>query len=170
MWITASDIYCILYVRALHLQVLTRGVSSVCSCTTISANERDNGSVCVHWWHCLLLYSAWQMVCASTVTSPPCLLSSRITSIAPLFFTAAIIVGTTNSSACIRSWKEFVATKPLISPCKSMRGRNKARQQENDHCGFFSHSFRLWHKFKTYWTERKQKIDFWNTRQQTGSC
>ena len=58
--------------------------------------------------------------------------------------------------SCVLSM--FLPTIPRISPCRSLSGRSKARQQEKDHFGFLRHSLKTWCKYAKYWT-RKKMID-----------
>ena len=123
----------------------------VCLCAIVWAIERDSSSVCVPCWQCLFLCSTWELPCASSAIVT---FSSRVISIAPVWFAPARMVGTSRSPDCNWLVRTFVTSKPPKSSCKSLRGRSKTKQQENDHRGFFRHSRRLLYRFKAYWTER----------------
>ena len=122
-------------------------------CATVRAIERNSGSVCVPCWQRLFLSSARQLLCASSVPSSSRALSSRVISIAPLCFTPARMVGASKSPDCNWLVRTVVTSKPPNSSCMSLRGRINAKQQENDHRGFFRHARRLLYRFTTYWTE-----------------
>ena len=108
---------------------------------------------------CVPLGSLWMPTCASerrpwatlnlfAVSSSSSLrstsYSSRVISTAPLSFKVLAIVGISIPPLCSCCVNIFLSVNPSISPCKSFRGNSKARQHENDHFGFFRHSFTLW--------------------------
>ena len=126
-------------------------------CTTMFALESGNKSVCVPWWHLVSLCSKpWQVsLSVSIALSSPCLRSPKMTSIdnAPLSFTTEVIVGFWNWPVCSWFLRTSTSTSPRISPCKSLRGKNAARQQEKDQCGFLRHSLMKRQRKRAYWTE-----------------
>lgn len=119
----------------------------------IYSEESINISVCVPWLNFLSDFLSWILHSrVSTVPSLLCLPSSprlsslsfpsRWTSTSPLSSVATGMVDISMSPLLIWFLRASVSAKPLISPCKSLRGRSKVRQQEKDQCGFFRHSFK----------------------------
>ena len=127
------------------------------------ALENESQSVCVSWWHLVSPYLKWRQVSLSVSISfsSACLCSSKMTSIdnAPLSFKTEVMVGFSNLPVCSWFLRTSTSTSPRISPCKSLRGRRAARQQEKDQYGFLRHSLMKQHRNKAYWTESKQDIE-----------
>ena len=125
----------------------------------VEANGGLNISVCVQRWHLVLVFTVASKFCSRNVVVLSSLASvspwDRVKSIAPLSFAHAAMEGfpVTPVQNCVLS--KFLPTIPRISPCRSLRGRSKARQQEKDHCGFLRHSLKYWYKYTRYWTERE---------------
>ena len=134
--------------------------------TKATANGFINTSVCVprlrfvlEWvllylgtFNCSWLDSA---VLSSSLHSPSPWERVKLT--APLSFAQAAMEGF--SIIPVWSWvlSMFVSNIPLISPCKSLRGRSRAKQQEKDHCGFLRHSLKNWYRYTKYWTDGEMK-------------
>ena len=114
------------------------------------------------WWQnvfclCFVLTPHYSAVLAAFFTTKFCFRDSplfasltswslwdRAKLIAPLSFAQAAMEGFPIIPvwSCVLSI--FLPTIPRFSPCKSLRGRSKAKQQEIDHRGFLRHSFKYW--------------------------
>ena len=119
-------------------------LTEIHKCVPFTAVKSVYISVCVSLWLWLLLYTgSWQFSpCMANVAWSSFWPCSREASIAPLSFTAPIRVGASICPDCIWLLRASVAAKPWIFPCKSLRGKSQARQQENEQCGSFHHSRR----------------------------
>ena len=108
-----------------------------------------DSSVCALWSHfvllCLVALQArfFNSGIVSPSLCPPSPLL-RATLITPLSFAEEAMEGF--SIAPVSSWvfSMFVVAISRTSPCKSFKGRSKARQQVKDHCGFWRHSLMYW--------------------------
>lgn len=103
--------------------------------------ENENSPVCVPRWNFVFLHSpswkclSWKKSCLLSSLSSP---FSKLTSIAPLSFTAPITLGMSVFPVCSWLFRTSVLTIPVISPCKSLRGRNRMRKP---------------YRWMAYWTE-----------------
>lgn len=127
--------------------------------------ESEQSSVCVTWWHFVSqVLVSWQAVMSFVmVFSSSFWHFSKVTSMAPLSSTVDKIVGWSMCPVCSWFWKIFSPAKPDISPWKSSRGRSKARQQDNDHCGCLRHFLRYLYWNTPYWTRQIKNDDFMAT-------
>ena len=134
-----------------HFIVLTERCSGSKNLQEVG-NGGKTSYVCVSWSHLIIPRYLQRFLTTkfcfrdsplfASLTS--CSLWDRAKLIAPLSFAQAAMEGFPIIPvwSCVLSI--LLPTIPRISPCKSLRGRSKAKQQEIDHRGFLHHSFKYW--------------------------
>ena len=120
-------------------------------CTVPPACEASYWSVCIPLSHLSFLFWVFWHCCSLATTA--CWPVLSMVSIAPLSCTAPVTVGASICPVSSCSLTTLLSAKPWISPCKSLRGRSKARQQDKEQCGCLHHSVRYRWRITVYWTE-----------------
>lgn len=136
-----------------HFIVLTERCSGSKNMQEVG-NGGKTSSVCASWSHLIIITRS-----TCSVFLPPSfafvihlylhhwlhgLFEIELKLIAPLSFAKAAMEGFPIIPVWSCVFSIFLPTIPRFSPCKSLRGRSKAKQQEIDHRGFLHHSFKYW--------------------------